>query len=157
MPRQDPLMRLQALRHRSRDSIREYAFPQPPRMKSQLVARPFFELACLERAKPAPVRGPVLAPPCIRQRPLRMAGPLHRVPFHVLAPHRGAVLGSPGRLPFFNHPRRFAWGSLIAIFLIPLSPALTCCRDGAHYGLAATAYVDVLDGTVLFAAVDWRG
>jgi V8-like Glu-specific endopeptidase len=40
MPRQEPLTRLQAMRHWSRDSIREYAFPQPPRMKSQVVARP---------------------------------------------------------------------------------------------------------------------
>jgi hypothetical protein len=54
-------------------------------------------------------------------------------------------------LPFFNHPHRFAWGSLIAISLIPLPPVLACCRDCAHYGWAATVYVDVLDGTVLFA------
>jgi V8-like Glu-specific endopeptidase len=40
MPRQDPFTRSQALRHWSRDAIREYAFPQPPRMKSQVVVRP---------------------------------------------------------------------------------------------------------------------
>ena len=96
------------------------------------------------------MRGPVLVPPCIRQRPLCMAGPLHGAPLRVLAPHRGAVLGSPVELPFFNHPRRFAWGSLITISVIPLPSLPACCWHGAHNGLATTVYVDMLDGTVLF-------
>jgi V8-like Glu-specific endopeptidase len=39
MPREDPLTRLQALRHWSRDSIKKFAFPQPPRAQSHIVAR----------------------------------------------------------------------------------------------------------------------
>src|SRR5271166_4777847 len=111
---------------------------------------PCFQLARLERAKPALVRGPVLAPPCIRQRPLRIAGPLHGVPLRVLAPHRGAMPGSPVGLPFFNHPRRFAWGSLIAISVIPLPPVRASCSHCSHYRLASTVHVHVFDGTVLF-------
>src|ERR1039457_4033061 len=82
--------------------------------------RPCFQFARFERANPLFVRGPVLVPPCIRQRPLCRPGPLQGAPFRVLAPHRGAVLGSPAGLPFLSHPRRFAWGSLIAISFIPL-------------------------------------
>jgi hypothetical protein len=67
-----------------------------------------------------------------------------------MAPHRGAVLGSPAGLPFFSHPRRFAWGSLIAISFIPLPPVLASCRHCAHNGLAATMYVYVFDRAVLF-------
>ena len=36
--------------------------------------KPCFQFARRDRAKPSGVRGPVLAPPCIRQRPLRIAG-----------------------------------------------------------------------------------
>jgi len=113
--------------------------------------RPCFQLARLERAKPLFVRGPVLVPPCIRQRPLGRAGPLQGAPFRVLAPHRGALLGSPAGLPFFSHPRRFAWGSLIAISLIPLPPVVASCSHCAHNGLAATMYVYVFDRAVLFS------
>jgi len=56
---------------------------------------------------------------------------LQGVPFRVLAPHRGAVLGSPVGFPFFVHPRRFAWGSFIAISLIP-SPLVSASYGGAN-------------------------
>src|SRR5260370_1864891 len=35
---------------------------------------PVFQLAFRDRSNPSAVRGPVLIPPCIRQRPFRMAG-----------------------------------------------------------------------------------
>jgi len=40
MPREDPLTKLQAQRRWSRDAISQFAFPQPPRATSQVVARP---------------------------------------------------------------------------------------------------------------------
>jgi hypothetical protein len=64
--------------------------------------KPCFQFARLDRANPSGVRGPVLAPPCIRQRPLRIADARHFFARRVLAPHLGAVFGSPGELPFFN-------------------------------------------------------
>ncbi len=75
--------------------------------------RPCASRASRLRRKPAAVLGPVLRPPCIRQRPLGMAGLRHDVLRLVLAPHRGAVCQSPGGLPFLNHPRsgRFTRGS----------------------------------------------
>jgi len=66
--------------------------------------KPCFQFARRDRAKPSGVRGPVLAPPCIRQRPLRIAGARHFFPRRVLAPHLGARFGSPGGLSFFNQP-----------------------------------------------------
>src|SRR5947207_1036107 len=65
---------------------------------------PCFQFARRDRAKPSGVRGPVLAPPCIRQRPLDIPGARHSLPRRVLAPHLEALFGSPGRLPFFSHP-----------------------------------------------------
>ena len=56
-------------------------------------------------------RRPVLAPPCIRQRPLGIAGPWQAVARLVFAPHRAAFVRSPGRLPFLRHPRRGVPGS----------------------------------------------
>jgi len=67
---------------------------------------PCFQRERRDLAKPSGVRGPVLAPPCIRHRPLRIAGARHAVPRRVLAPHLGAVFGSPGGFPFFSHPLR---------------------------------------------------
>lgn len=64
---------------------------------------PCFQRERRDLAKPSGVRGPVLAPPCIRQRPLRIAGDWHAVPRRVLAPHLGALFGSPGGFPFFSH------------------------------------------------------
>ena len=113
--------------------------------------RPCFQLTSAERAKPASVRGPVLAPPCIRQRPLRMAGPLQGVPFRVLAPHRGAVLGSPVGLPFLSHPRRCAWGSSLVLVLIPTSTPTSGVTYRANDGLATAMNMDMLDFHFLFS------
>lgn len=95
------------------------------------------------------MRGPVLAPPCIRQRPLRMAGLVHGAPLRVVAPHRAAVLGSPVGLPFFSHPRRFAWGSLLVFFVIPAPCPGVRVVYGSHDGLAAAMNVHVFDGDFL--------
>jgi hypothetical protein len=73
-----------------------------------------------------------------------MAGPLQAVPFRVLAPHRGAVLGSPTGLLFFSHPRRLAWGSSFAIIDIPAPRLLPSGRHHAHNGLPATMNMHVL-------------
>jgi len=98
------------------------------------------------------VRRPVLVPPCIRQRPFGIAGAMHADPLRVLAPHLWAVLKSPGGLPFFSQPLRFAWGSLCGILFIP-SPYLLAMlrlqpirtqRDSADDGLTA-----VLNGHML--------
>ncbi len=45
---------------------------------------------------PSAVRGPVLLPPCILQRPLGMAGDRHGVFWRVLAPQRGAACADDG-------------------------------------------------------------
>jgi hypothetical protein len=63
---------------------------------------PCFQRACLDRSSPSAVRGPVLAPPCMRHLPLAIAGERHAVPRRVLAPHLGAEFGSPTGLPFFS-------------------------------------------------------
>jgi hypothetical protein len=71
---------------------------------------PTFHRAWRQRSRPSAVRGPVDAPPCIRQRvyfpvlALRIAGALHAVPLRVLAPHRGAFDGSPLGLPCNRRP-----------------------------------------------------
>src|SRR5579862_5593291 len=69
--------------------------------------KPCLKRARLDRAKPSDVFGPVLRPPCMRQRcrPL-IAGDRHGVPRRVLAPQRGALFGSPGGFPFLSHPLR---------------------------------------------------
>jgi hypothetical protein len=77
-------------------------------------------------ANPSGVLGPVLAPPCIRQRPFRMVGPLQGAPCLVFAPHLGALLGSPGGFPFFSQPLRGAWGSLSAFCTSPSSLPPIC-------------------------------
>ena len=116
---------------------------------------PCFQFARIERASPISVRGPVLVPPCIRQRPFCIAGPLQAVPFRVLAPQRGAVLGSPTGLPFFSHPRRFAWGSCFAVIDIPHPPVPASGRHHAHNGLTTTMnmYVLYLDLLLSFAPI----
>src|SRR5262249_51444386 len=58
------------------------------------------------RARPSAVRGPVLRPPCSRQRPFRIAGCRQAPPQRVRAPQRGAARKSPGRAPFRSRPRR---------------------------------------------------
>ncbi len=85
------------------------------------VNRPCFHREARIRSMPSGVRGPVLGPPCILHRPFDIAGPLHAMPFLVRAPHRGALSGLPGRLPFLSRPRpaqRVAWG-LLAIAASP--------------------------------------
>ena len=56
------------------------------------------------RARPSSVVGPRHLPPCMRQRPFFMAGLLHGEPARVLAPQRGAALGSPRWLPLRSGP-----------------------------------------------------
>lgn len=67
------------------------------RLRSAGVNRGGFKRALRERSKPSSVRGPVLKPPCVRHRPLRIAGPRQGAPPRVRAraPHRFAVLRSP--------------------------------------------------------------
>jgi hypothetical protein len=102
------------------DTLRVYAHTYKPFSRSPLLLskprkarrsalasaeyNPCFHRARLDRSSPSRVRGPVLAPPCMRHRPLRIAGALHSAPDRVLAPHRGAWLGSPGGLLFFSQP-----------------------------------------------------
>ena len=120
---------------------------------------PCFQLARIERAKPSGVRGPVLAPPCIRHRPFGMAGALQAGPLRVSAPHLGEVLKSPGGLPFFSQPLRFAWGSLSGILFIPSPGLLALLRllpirtqgDSADDGLTAVLNGHMLHGHTLFA------
>jgi hypothetical protein len=54
------------------------------------VWKPCVVLAALILARPSGVRGPVLAPPCMRQRPLLIAGAWQGQPVRVFAPQRGA-------------------------------------------------------------------
>ena len=63
--------------------------------------RPCLVRARRSRASPSSVRGPVLRPPCMRQRNRpRIAGARHGQPARVRAPHRGARprLGLPRRV-----------------------------------------------------------
>ena len=114
--------------------------------------KPCFQRARRERSKPSGVRGPVLAPPCIRQRPLRIAGARHFSPCRVLAPHRGAVFGSPGGLPFFSHSRRASWGLLSTSVYLPglVAPGL---QASSNHGLPTVRYLDVLNHHSLLAPV----
>ena len=72
--------------------------------------RPWRQAAARMRAMPWRVRGPVDAPPCMRQRPLAIAGARQAVLRRVQAPQRGAFAGLPGGLPFFSQFPRGAWG-----------------------------------------------
>lgn len=56
------------------------------------------------RAFPSSVFGPVLGPPCMRQRPFGIAGPRQQPPERVLAPQRGALAGFPVLLPYMSRP-----------------------------------------------------
>ena len=91
--------------------------------KASLQYSPCFHFAMRQRASPSAVRGPVLLPPCIRQRPFAIPGAAHRVPRRVFAPQRGAVLGSPAGFPFLSQPRRFAGGSSTVCLLTPGPPS----------------------------------
>jgi hypothetical protein len=82
--------------------------------------RPCFHLAAAQRALPSGVRGPVLEPPCIRHRPLGIAGDRQGAPerVFVFAPQRGALSGFPGGLPYKSHPRpgnRPVWGPAVIL------------------------------------------
>jgi hypothetical protein len=62
--------------------------------------RPCVVRALARLAKPSGVRGPVLLPPCIRQRPFGIAGARQARPVvRAFAPQRGARLGLPRGLP----------------------------------------------------------
>jgi hypothetical protein len=105
---------------------------------------PCFHRARRLRARPVAVRGPVLVPPCIRQRPFAMAGPRQAVCLRVLAPQRGAFEGSPGGLPFLSHPRRVAWGSSSVLAMLP--PLARAPADSPSDDcLTARTHADVLD------------
>jgi hypothetical protein len=67
---------------------------------------PWVRRARRQRSRPAAVRGPVLIPPCSRQRPLAMAGWRQEPWIRVWAQQRGAARKSPGRLPLRSRPRR---------------------------------------------------
>jgi hypothetical protein len=103
---------------------------------------PCFKRACLDRARPACVRGPVDRPPCIRQRFLpRTAGQAQGSPLRVRAPHREASPGFPGGLPFLSQPPRFAWGSSAVLLYIPTPPV-----HRPHNGLPSSLYGYVFHG-----------
>ena len=88
------------------------------------------------------MRGPVLVPPCIRQRPLAIAGDPQGLPFRrFLAPHRGAALAASK--PFF-HAESFG---LLSVFIT--APLVDTPGDD---GLSSVTDVDALDGDSLGAA-----
>ena len=103
------------------------------------------------RSIPAAVFGPVLSPPWSLQRPFAIAGHWQSVPRRVFAPHRAALVKSPGEFPFFNHPRRFSWGVLL-IFRRPPAPWPPGLHASGNYGLPAVRYPNVLNHYRLFAA-----
>jgi len=76
------------------------------------------------------VRGPVLLPPCSRQRPLAIAGWRQGWPARVQAPQRGAARKSPGGLPWRSQPRRSSTGML-------RGGATALAADGATCGAAS--------------------
>ena len=83
-----------------------YASPCAPRTKMSAIADTAVRVFDTSWRMVA-VRGPVLLPPCIRQRRFpRMAGAMQPLPLRVRAPQRGAVEGSPGGLPLIRRPRR---------------------------------------------------
>jgi hypothetical protein len=98
------------------------------------------------------VRGPVLAPPCIRQRPLPIAGARHFFPRRVLAPHLVALFGSPGGLSFFNLPRPLARVLFVSIFIIAVLPIDSGILLAylSYDGLPTLVDVDMFDGHSLF-------
>src|SRR5438132_11779999 len=99
---------------------------------------PCFQLARRVHASPCGVRGPVLAPPCILQRPFFITGPLQGVPWRVLAPHLGLRFGSPGGVPIFQPP-----SSSCVRYSVTLSHLL-CLR--CHRGSGLQRLLVRLDG-----------
>ena len=85
------------------------------------------------------MRGPVLAPPWIRQRPLAIAGDPQGVPFRLfLAPQRGAALAA---LSAFRQSGTYG---LLSGFITAPSP-----DTPGDDRLPTIADVDVLDGDSL--------
>ena len=71
------------------------------------------------RPMPASVRGPVLRPPCRRQRPFRIAGCPQAAPARVRAQQPvGHVGGRPPAAPFFSRPRRLGRGSSLPTLVL---------------------------------------
>ena len=103
------------------------------------------------RAIPSGVLGPVLRPPCSRQRPFGIAGHMQGVPRRFLAPQRAAFEKSPEGLPFLSIPRRFSWGVSLIFSVIPHPPARSSCCHCANDGLAAIMDMDVLHCDLLLA------
>ena len=91
---------------------------------ASLVNLPCRRFARRERSFPSGVRGPVLFPPCRRQRPFFIAGAWQGVPRRVLAPQRGAFEGSPTGLPFLRNRNscgsggRVVWGSVTVLLTV---------------------------------------
>jgi hypothetical protein len=87
-----------------------------------------FRLAAAIRARPSGVRGPVLRPPWLGQRPFFSALRLHGCPARVLAPHRKVFLRIFG-LPLFlldqsrlAPAKGFARRETIQLLRVRLSP-----------------------------------
>ena len=90
---------------------------------------------------PSGVRGPVLVPPWMRQRPLAIAGDPQGDPFpRFLAPHRGAALAAS--IPF----RHAGPCGLVSVFITP--PLVDAPGND---GLTAITDIDVLNGNGLCA------
>ena len=96
------------------------------------------------RARPSDVRGPVLSPPCSRQRQFFIAGDRHGVPARVRAPQRGddCANGSVVR----QSGRRSA--GFLGDFLCAPSPT---GRDVTDNGFPSRMDVNVLDADNLLA------
>src|SRR5208283_3979975 len=105
------------------------------------------------RSKPSGVRGPVDCPPCNLHRPFLMAGAWQGVPRRFFAPHLGALVKSPGGLPFFNHPRRFSWGCVSALVIIPTPSPFALGVHRPDNGLPPLVNVDVLNRYFLLRAL----
>lgn len=90
--------RMGAARSSTRNPARTMAPMTAPRRLSATIVRPNARMeavrppwvvrAAAMRARPS-AEGPVLAPPCMRQRPFFIAGARLGQPMRVLAPHRG--------------------------------------------------------------------
>jgi len=75
------------------------------------------------------------------------------VPRRVLAPQRGALVKSPGGLPFLSHPRRSLVDGFGFSITLRLHAFLLCRAYRAEDGLAARVYVNVFDGHFLLRAL----
>jgi hypothetical protein len=78
------------------------------------------------------VRGPVLAPPCIRHLLFFIAGALQGVPSRMRAPHGFALAKSPEGFPFRSHPRRIVWGASLIFGGVPSALYSAPCLHTAN-------------------------